>query len=247
MPKIALLSDIHGNIDALEAVISKEKADKWLCLGDIVGYNPDPEECVNKIKDLCTHVIAGNHDQGTVNMLDKKWFNTMARIVLEWTENNLSPDSIQYLKELPLRKKLSYEGYNIIIAHGYPDFNNPFKYIMRAYDLKNINSFIKDIDITFVGHTHVPGVFKKYKGKWKFTKAVKGLKINIKPKTKYIINVGSVGQPRDGNSQASYSIFHPQRSIIEIKRVDYDIKNVQEKIYERGLPHNLAQRLEVGR
>lgn len=250
----AIISDIHGNFEALREVLSEIKNSHehiagWFCLGDLVSYNPAPNECIEEVQRLNNiQYIAGNHDRASVDLLDITWFNHTAKRAITWTRKVLKKEHVQFLKSLKDRKKFTAAGKNIILAHGSPDPGHPFDYLLRPYDIQRIEPFLFGTDIIFVGHTHVPGYFQVSENRiHKFKGTGFGLDISLNPEEKYIVNAGSVGQPRDGISQASYVLYYPRQHKLEMKRTPYNITKVQEEIRESGLPGSLADRLAVGR
>lgn len=245
-----IISDIHGNINALTKVIKtiKEKnieVKKWFCLGDIVGYYPDPDKCIEKIQKLKATCITGNHDQAVIGKLDITWFNAMAKQAIIWSRNNLMEKHKNFLRELPLIEKNSIGKKSLIFAHGTPDPDHPFDYLLTPGDFRKVESTLKKHHIVFVGHTHIPFCFYYQKNKWKSQPSLNT--INTNKNENYIINVGSVGQPRDGNPEASYVLYYPEQEIISMERIAYNIDEVKKKIKENNLPTSFARRLEVGR
>lgn len=241
--RYAIISDIHGNSEALEASLeslSKEDIDGYFCLGDIVGYGADPCDCLDKIKSLsCKAIVAGNHDWAAINLSDPARFNFIARQAITWTSDNLNSQEKEYLKALPL----IYKDGLMTLAHGTLSRPKEFNYMLDIY------TAAKDFDIletpvSFVGHSHLPGVF--FEEDYQINYSV-DQKIVLKPRIKYIVNAGSIGQPRDGDWRSSLVIFDTEERSIEFKRIEYDIKLAQKKIIRAGLPERLATRLEEGR
>lgn len=237
-----IFSDIHGNLEALDEALSafaKERIDKYLCLGDIVGYGADPGKCIAQIKRLNPVTIAGNHDWAAVNLFDTTYFNPHARAAVLWTSENINYEDKEFLKSL----ELIYQQDEITLVHG--DLCNPeqFEYILDTFSAKKSFQLLKT-KICFIGHSHAPGTFIKEGENCVFTFQTE---IRLKAAQTYIVNAGSVGQPRDGNPQASYIIYDSEKGQLEIKRVDYDIKKAQDKIIKAGLPRILAERLSFGR
>ncbi len=240
--KYAIISDIHGNLEALESVlaeIDKMKVDSLLCLGDIVGYGPNPNECVEVIKKRADVTLAGNHDYAPLGKLDLSYFNPWARSAIEWTAAQLNQESIDFLLSLPLKKEL--DGFTIV--HATP--NNPaaWNYIITIGDaVKNFAEFSGQV--CFIGHSHVPMIVV-VNGQGDY-RVIRDNPVHIEPEKRYIINVGSVGQPRDFIPKAAFAIYETESQIYEMFRVDYDIAETQSKIFQSGLPPFLAERLELG-
>ncbi|MCF8001198.1 MAG: metallophosphatase family protein [Halanaerobiales bacterium] len=246
---IAIISDIHGNYTALNSVLEKiNKMDTdisdIMCLGDLVGYNPEPEKSVNKIREVCSKVIAGNHDKAMVGELNTSWFRGSVKKSIRWTQNNLSQSSLDYLSELDTREDIVINGNKIILAHGSPNENAPFTYIFNKFDIQNIEPLIMNSNILFIGHTHIPYCFYNKGDGW-VNIDKKEFKIN--PNYNYIINVGSVGQPRDRDPRSSFVIFDSKKNTIMFKREKYNIEEVQQKFQATDLPESFSLRLKQGR
>jgi len=238
--RIGIISDIHGNLEALESVSNELKdVDKIICLGDIVGYGPDPETCIEIVKEISSVIIAGNHDWGVCEKTDIKNFNRVAKEAILWTKDNLKETSKNFLSSLPLIHK---EG-DYIFSHS--TFNNPSEWDYILYEEDASIEFRHFEEIAgFVGHSHIPVVFVKLNNDV-YAESVKEIILN--KNARFIINPGSVGQPRDGISDASFLILDTEKSSIIIKRKMYDIKKTYEKILKNGLPKILGERLFYGK
>jgi len=241
--RYGIFSDIHSNLEALDAVIKaykKEKIDKYLCIGDVVGYASNPKECIKIIKALATITIAGNHDWASVDLFSVDYFNSNAQDAIFWTRRNLDDSNRNFLESL----KLIYKNEDLTLVHGTLDNPGDFNYMTDDYIAQE--SFrLSETNICFVGHTHVAGIF--IKDKFDRIHYCQDNSIDIAPENKYIINVGSVGQPRDGNPKAAYCIYDTDKKEVQIKRIDYDIETTRKKIIDAGLPKFLADRLIIGR
>jgi len=241
--RYGIFSDIHSNLEALDAVITaykKESIDKYLCIGDAIGYAANPKECIEKIKKLAMITVAGNHDWAAVNMFSIEYFNPVAQEAILWTRRNLDDKSKNFLETL----KLVYKNEDLTLAHGTLDNPQEFHYMTDGYIAEE--SFrLLDASVCFVAHTHVAGMFIKGEDNCVYYKEESST--DLKVRNKYIINVGSVGQPRDGNPQAAYCIYDTQKKQIQIKRASYDIETARDKIIKAGLPRFLGDRLLVGR
>lgn len=241
--RYCLFSDVHGNLEAFEAAIaafSKEKADEYIFLGDVVGYGADPQACIARLRKLKPAVtIAGNHEWGVLGLLDLEYFNEYAEAAVEWTKHLLNKEELEYLKSFGL----FFENGKLTLVHGSLEQPAKFGYILDSADAE-LTLRLSRTPLCFVAHTHAAGVYFFDKGDVLHTK---GPKVRIERDKKYIINVGSVGQPRDGNPMASYVIYDDSEETAEIKRVAYDIKTAQKKIIKAGLPAWLASRLAEGR
>ncbi len=221
--------------------LKKEKVNKYLFAGDVVGYGANPSECIRKLKKLDCVGVAGNHDWGAVELTSIENFNSYAQEAIKWTMEKLSKKDRKFLQSLPLVKKVD----DITLVHSTLQNPENWDYIRSTFQAhKSIE--LQETSILFAGHSHVPITFwepSEVKGPTRFTREEK---IEIKEGYKYFINVGSVGQPRDSNPKSSYAIYDEGKRIVEIKRVEYDIKKAQEKIFEAGLPRILGERLEFG-
>jgi len=238
--KIAIISDIHANIEAFEVVLSeidKERVDKIICLGDIVGYGPNPNEVVDLIIEKNITSIKGNHDEGMVNQSIVFQFNDFGRKALEWQRGILKRSNFTFLESLPL--ELIFDDFHIV--HGAP--SNYFKYIITLRDALDEENFMKK-NMVLIGHSHRAGVFsitdKEY------FPMPEGGEFILRREKKYIINPGSVGQPRDLNPDASFMIYYPKVGKVVIKRVKYPKEVTRKKILESGLPEFLGDRLLMG-
>ena len=240
--KVLVFSDIHANLSALSAVIEAAgKVDAYWCLGDLVGYGPDPNECIELIKDLPNLVcILGNHDAAALDFIDIGIFNHDARRSAEWTKEQLSPSNKLFLSHL----EDSYTNEIAMMVHGSPK-NHIWEYLLDPYiAASNFEHF--STHLCFVGHTHIPACcydsIINDVPQWQF------LYENDKPnlETRAILNPGSVGQPRDRDPRASFAIFDSGSHVWEQRRVEYDVFSVQERIINSGLPTNHALRLLDG-
>ena len=240
--RYGIISDIHSNLEAFEKVLdvlSKEKIDRYVCVGDIVGYGADPKACIEITKDLNPLVVVGNHDSACVGKTSLSYFNPRAKEAVIWTKDVLEPMYIAYLNTLDL--VLEEEG-AFTLVHGTLEDPESFNYMVDRFLAKQ--SFEKmHTQLLFVGHSHIPGIFELKNNKIRYF-----LKPKIKLSTgvSYIVNAGSVGQPRDGDNRACFVIYDTDKNTIEINRVEYDMDSAQKKILEKGLPSALAYRLTKG-
>lgn len=241
--KYGIFADVHSNLEALEVVLEALKSEgiqRYLCVGDIVGYGANPTECIDRIKELDSIVVCGNHDWASVGLLDASYFNPVASQAVLWTEKHLSAGSKKFLRVL----KLIYHGETFTLVHGTLNNAGEFHYIYDAYTARNTLK-LTPTNICFVGHSHIPLViFKKQDNEIGYLLKPK---IEISPDIVYVINVGSVGQPRDGDARASFCTYDSDKQIVEMKRISYDFKKAQSKIIKTGLPEGLAWRLAEGR
>ena len=243
--KIGIISDIHSNYEAINSVMKNIKeVDEFICLGDIVGYGADPNYCIEKIKDLNCRCIGGNHDFAVVGKLDINYFNYNARAAILWTSLQLKKENLNFL--LNLEKKIELKD-NVIAVHGSPQ--NPLLEYILDKDTASLIFSKFDFKIYFVGHSHLAGCFSfnENNNRIDYMNFSNGGYIEISKNKRYIINCGSVGQPRDGNPKASYGIYDLKCRVVNIYRVSYPVHLTQEKIINAGLPRILADRLSYGR
>jgi predicted phosphodiesterase len=241
---IALISDIHGNLDALNAVledIEKQGVNTIWCLGDIVGYGAEPSTCLEVVQNRCSRVVAGNHDRLTVDDESLSFLSEHVRAGIIFAREKLTPEQAEWLRTLPY----SFQEGNATVAHASLCHPEDFSYL--ATDLEAKLHFKSQVTpFSFVGHTHVPMITVE-KGNGIEWKEVGKEIIQLDKRGKCCINVGSVGQPRDNDPHPCYVIYDPSRDYIKAKRVDYDIQAAQKRITDAGLPQVNAARLSVGR
>jgi predicted phosphodiesterase len=239
--RYGIITDIHGNLEALQEVLKECRAKRvqtLLCAGDIVGYGASPKECVALIRQWKAVVVAGNHDWAVSGRLDFSHFTEDGKAAIEWTRSFVSLEDIAFLNSL----ELSVKNKDAILAHA--SLHQPGQFMYMTNVAKIIPSFaLMDVPVCFIGHTHVPGIYVESDQKFY---DLKDSTIEIDLKNKYIVNAGSVGQPRDGNPMASFCLYDTELKMIELRRVPYDIASAQQKIIKAGLPHSLALRLAKG-
>lgn len=224
--KLAFISDIHGNLEALNRVLERLDADMILCCGDIVGYYSWPNECIKKIAKLNILSVMGNHDFACVTG-DTTGFNPYAEYAIKWSREIIKKGNIKFLSALKRKIRLKIDGMKILMVHGSP--RDPInEYIFPSVPNYILKSFLADegVDVLIMGHTHMPFV-KKFEDS-------------------LVLNPGSVGQPRDSNPKASFSIFDTKKRNAEIYRVSYNIDAVFDALCDAGLPYNLGRRLYYG-
>ncbi len=239
--RTALFGDIHANLEALEAVLadaSSQGVTDHVCLGDVVGYNADPVTCLNMIRDMGCPTVKGNHDHDASDDHSLENMNPVAAIALQWTRDQLDQDQRLWLKRLRMVRQVS----DYTIVHSTLDQPVHWNYVTNRFDAMSNFSY-QFTQICFNGHTHVPRVFVKSDK----VREISADSVVIEPGSKYFINIGSVGQPRDGDPRACYAIYDQESKHVIFRRVEYDIPKTQAKIIEAGLPDLLAERLEEGR
>ena len=241
--RYGIFGDVHSNLEALEAMIhafKDESIEQYLCVGDIVGYAANPIECIERIRSLPAVIVAGNHDWAAVNLFSLDYFNPIACEAIIWTKARIDEERKSFLEGL----KLTFMNKDLTLVHGTLNNPNEFNYMTDGFIAEETFRLF-DTPVCFVGHTHVPGIFSKDASEHILYREDDSC--NIEQGSKYIINVGSVGQPRDGNPKASYCIYDTGIKEIQIKRVDYDIEATRTKINNFGLPEYLGHRLFLGR
>lgn len=242
MGRFAIISDIHGNLEALESVLSSIKndnVDKIICCGDIVGYGASPNECIDLIlKELKISTIVGNHDYAAVNRTNIQFFNEVAKQAIIWTQKNLTEENKNLLQILPM----TISEDSILFVHSSPKNPEEWNYILTMGEAR-LNFEYFNERISFIGHSHQPFIIE---AEGKNLSCPSSLNISINPDRRYLINVGSVGQPRDRNPMAAYAICDLNKMSLKIKRVDYNIEHAQSKIIKAGIPRELADRLAIG-
>src|SRR3954454_22876592 len=239
--RFAILSDLHANLEATEAVLADARelhCTHFICLGDIVGYNANPHECVEIVRALDCPVVKGNHDEQASLDESSGDFNPMAEAAITWTRDHLSDSDKAWLNEL----RLSRQVRDFTIVHATLDPPEQWGYVFNTLDAATSFTY-QHTAVCFFGHTHVAGAFVRDDG----VNRVRMDQLAIDPTKKYFVNAGSVGQPRDGDWRAAYCIYDTERKRIEQRRVKYDLGAAQKKIISAGLPRLLAERLELGR
>ena len=240
--KYAIVSDIHANLAALEAVLARiESGDTMYCLGDIVGYGPQPNECVARVRERATVTVLGNHDVAAVDDHGTALFNENARDAIRWTQTVLSAENTAWLDGL----SYEFRAPEYLLVHGAPvDY---FRYILNEEAARDAFAST-DAPIVFVGHTHVAGYFALgADGAVSWEARRDGGSLDLQSGMRYIVNAGSVGQPRDRNRDASFVVYDSHAATIRWERVPYAIETTQQKMSAVHLPEALSRRLDVGR
>ena len=239
--KYAIIADIHANLDALQVVLEDIKTQKcthFACLGDVVGYNANPKECLDIVRTMGMPCVKGNHDEYCSTETNLEGFNPHAAEAVNWTRRQLTDEDRQWLRDLKYIRLVA----SFSIVHATLDGPQRWGYVFDR--LAAAASFTyQNTTVCFFGHTHVPVAFIR-------DTVVRGgtySKFKVEPGRKYFINVGSVGQPRDNNPKAAYVTYDLDEGLIELRRLDYDIPAAQAKIRAAGLPERLAERLAFGR
>ena len=243
--KYAIISDIHSNLEAFQTVLDRihqEKVDKIVCLGDLVGYNANPNECVELSKNENIQCILGNHDAAVVGKADINYFNVIAKQAILWTKKKLTTKNIQFLESL---SENCFIDSDFFIVHGSPADRD--EYIFTLREAKHHFEYLKknSIRLCFFGHTHRRSLYQlTSKGNFKDKTGEESLK--LRKSNYYMINPGGVGQPRDSDPRASFLFYDSDKNIIEMVRLEYDINKCAKKVLDAGLDVRLAQRLFFG-
>jgi predicted phosphodiesterase len=241
--RVAIYSDIHGNLEALSSVLKdmkREEVDKKYCLGDIVGYGPNPNECIETVKENAEIILAGNHDWAAVGLTDKTYFNPYALESLNWTINQLTDGNKEFLKTL-LPNAIAGD---LELAHSTPLEPSQWRYILSMQDARD-NYLSMETKLCFIGHSHIPSIIE-FADESNIIPIFDIYKV-LEKNRKYLINVGSVGQPRDSNREACYIVYDDKERNVEYRRVEYDIERVQKKMKKHNLPEYFIRRLSEGR
>ena len=251
--RYAILSDIHSNLEALTAVLDRlsgDRIDRYCCLGDLIGYGADPEACLARLRSLETISVCGNHEWACLGKLDPEWFSDSAKAAVLWTRDRLTFTDLDELRRLPL----TLSDGPVTLVHGTLNHPDRFEYLM---DLAHAIDTARTCRTQFclVGHTHVPLLFEydtDSRSARRVCAAPDELAAGVRlaeagAPMRYVINPGSVGQPRDGDPRASCAVLDTDARMLSIRRVAYDIAAAQRKIRDAGLPAFLADRLAMGR
>jgi predicted phosphodiesterase len=231
--RYAIISDIHSNLEALTKsleIIDQKSVDEIICLGDIVGYGANPNECVELVRQRCSIVLKGNHDEAVFNPSITERFTEDARAAIFWTLKHISEENISYLGTLPLSMKRE----NLLFVHASPCTPNQWSYILEETTAQQAFECFSE-SLCFIGHTHTPAIF-----------STSGRATSIRPQERSLINVGSIGQPRDRISDLSFGIFDTTQWSYENIRSRYDMELAAQKILTSDLPARLGHRLLRG-
>ncbi|OYV05269.1 MAG: metallophosphatase family protein [Verrucomicrobiales bacterium VVV1] len=239
--RIALFGDIHANLEALESVLADAAAQgvtDYVCTGDVVGYNADPGACLEIVREMDCPTVKGNHDEDASGTHSLDSMNPIAAAALEWTRSQLSDEQRQWLRRLRMVRQVS----DFTVVHSTLDQPSNWNYVTNRFDAM-ANFSYQFTQVCFNGHTHVPRVYVKTDK----VQEIPADSILIEDGAKYFINIGSVGQPRDGDWRAAYAIYDTAQKLVTIRRVEYDVATTQKKILDAGLPPMLAERIAEGR
>ena len=250
--RILLISDIHANLEALEACLAAApEFDVVANLGDLVGYGASPNEVTERSRDLGKVFVRGNHDKAATGLMDLEDFNPMAAAAANWTREHLTPENLQWLRALPQGPMPLESVANVQLVHGSPEDED--EYLVSLPDAIS-RLIVLDVPITFFGHTHLQGGFfangsgaDAFRPEYRTIGQAENVPLQLKKSARYLINPGSVGQPRDGDWRAAFALYDAAAMILTWYRVPYDLKEAQQRILDAGLPDRLALRLKEGR
>ena len=239
--KYAIFGDIHANLEAFEAVLADAEqlgCTDYVCTGDIVGYAADPNECLRIVRDMNCPVVKGNHDEEAILNTSLEGLNPLAKQAMEWTRAQLNEDERDFLTNMKLVRQVA----DFTIVHATLDTAGSWTYVTNKFDAMASFSY-QFTQLCFYGHTHTPRIYVKGDS----VEPLEEMEVNLEMGRKYFINVGSTGQPRDGDWRASYAVYDAENQNVEIRRLDYNIRKAQDKIIDAGLPEMLAHRLSLGK
>lgn len=239
--RFAVFSDIHSNLHALEAVLADAAAQKcthYVCLGDIVGYNAFPSECLALVRELDCPVVKGNHDEQACMLGGREEFNPLAEEAIQFSRDRLAEDDKEWLRNLRLQRQVR----DFTIVHATLDTPHKWGYIFNQLDAAASFNY-QHTSLCFIGHTHSPRAYIRDGT----VRVIPPTDLKVVMGKKYLVNVGSVGQPRDGDWRASYSIYDSNTNKVDLRRVEYDLEAAQEAVLAAGLPARLAERLAKGK
>ena len=242
--RTAIISDIHGNLEALDAVLraaTEGGVDSWACLGDTVGYGADPQTCLQRIRATTEEILRGNHDAAVAGIQSLDGFNLVAREAALWTASQLTSIERELLATLPLES----EREGVLLVHAEPGNPEAWEYVYSAIEARQALE-ATGARICFVGHTHCPLACEEAGGAVN-TMGLSGETIELSDHSRYLFNVGSVGQPRDGDPRACFVLWDADAKTVEFQRVRYDVETARRKILDADLPRFLADRLLSGR
>ena len=243
--RLGIFSDIHANYEALSAVLEafkNESVDQFHCLGDVVGYGGSPNQCADIVRELATHTILGNHDAAVAGRMDYSYYYEAARNALDQHKSVLSDDNIGWLKSLPYNRRI--EEADVELCHGSPVRLEEFDYIFAPEQAREcLPMFDEMAQLTLIGHSHLCKVFALSPTS---VEELPAQDVVLEAGKKYIVSVGSVGQPRDYDNRASFVVFDAEERRRELKRIEYDMESAAEKALKAQLERNFAHRLYIG-
>lgn len=244
--RYGIFGDIHGNLEGLDAVLAalgQHGIDSYICTGDIVGYGADPNACCERIRDLGATCLFGNHDQASLGLVDLTWFNAYARAAAEWTAAELEPRHREWLAALPPTRRIA----DFMVVHS--SLPDPWQWIYVTSPHQAAETLAAcDCQVVFIGHTHVAEYYAEDEHQVVRQHSLRaGGAVRLEEGSRYVVNPGSCGQPRDQNPTAAYAVYDTEQAKVVVRRVDYPVEQAAEKIVRAGLPEFLGRRLFYGR
>ncbi len=241
--RIAIISDVHSNADALSAVMSaidRAKVDRLICLGDVVGYGADPAECCRLVRGASEVTLLGNHDAAVSGRMDYSFYYSAARQAIDWTIANLEESEHLWLRSLPYTYRFGDLGF----SHGSPIEPRAYEYVFALQQAQELRDYVGSLPfVTFIGHSHLCRVYAIDEER---VQDALSSRVRLERSYKYLISVGSVGQPRDNDSRACFVIYDTDEKTVEFRRVEYDAASAARKIMAAKLAPNFGKRLLLG-
>jgi diadenosine tetraphosphatase ApaH/serine/threonine PP2A family protein phosphatase len=242
--RIAILSDIHANLEALvevEATLARLGVDRVVCLGDVVGYGASPNACCERVRDLASITLLGNHDAAVSGRMDYAYYYDAARQALDWTAAQLDPDHLVWLRSLPYTQRVD----DVCFSHGSPIMPAEYEYVFAVEQARELAPYFDRLSqVTFIGHSHLCKAFAIRADAE--VEDVFAPRIEVDTARKYVVSVGSVGQPRDYDNRACFAVYDTEARVIDYHRVPYDIESAAQKIFDADLALNFGKRLFLG-
>lgn len=241
--RLGIFSDVHSNLEALEAVVEAYQelnVDSYICLGDIVGYGANPNECCEIVRQLASLVVVGNHDAAVCGRMEYSYYYDAAREALDWCRDQLRPEFHGWLQELSYVEHLE----NLCLSHGNPLFPEEFEYIFTLEQAAELMPRLDELnDVNFIGHSHLTKSFALAPGE---VNEVVARRFGLRKHRKYVITAGSVGQPRDYDNRACFTVYDTETRVFEYHRIEYDLEKAANKIFKANLAVNFGKRLFLG-
>jgi diadenosine tetraphosphatase ApaH/serine/threonine PP2A family protein phosphatase len=241
--RIGILSDIHSNLEALTetlAALERHRPDRIVCLGDVVGYGASPNECCALIRKTCELTLLGNHDAAVSGRMDYSFYYDAARHALDWTAARLDPEHLEWLRSLPYARRLDGIGF----SHGNPLAPEAYEYVFALEQARELLGRAGELpDVSFLGHSHLCKVFALHGDD---VHDVLGPRLTLRRGYRYVVSVGSVGQPRDCDNRAGFVVYDAAARTVEFHRVPYDVETSAQKIFDADLALNFGKRLFLG-
>jgi diadenosine tetraphosphatase ApaH/serine/threonine PP2A family protein phosphatase len=242
--RIGIISDIHSNLEALTqslAALERSRPDRVVCLGDVVGYGASVNECCDLVRKVAEVTLLGNHDAAVSGRMDYSFYYDAARHALDWTASRLVPENMEWLRALPYAHRLE----NVQFSHGNPVAPDAYEYVFAIEQARELLPHLNELaDVNFIGHSHLCKAFA-LNAAGDVTEVV-ATKFGLRRGYKYVISVGSVGQPRDCDNRASFVVYDTDARTVEYHRVPYDIETAAQKIFDADLALNFGKRLFLG-